>query len=280
MSRGFIKLARKTFHHYLWNEKRPFSKFEAWLDLLQLAAHCPTKRIIRGHLIEIGRGEIIASLRYLGERWNWKKDKVAAFLTTIEGDQMIRRSTRQQESVVTLCNYEHYNGCGDTESDSKPDTDPTRTRQAPDKDKNYKNIKNNTHAPPNGAGLELPGMEHTPEQPDPPKSQRCLPEGWKKLSETQKSRVRVNFNTPTMIQVGKALGRRESTLWTVAEAEALLAVKPSEEEIEAIVEFYQASIPPDLDRRRTALVTLLNHWNGELDKARLWLANSKIKTLV
>ena len=142
MNQGFIKLARRTFDHYLWAESRTLSKFEAWLDLLQLAAHSPTKRIIRGHVIEIGRGEIIASLRYLGERWNWKKDKVASFLGLIEQDQMIRRSTRQTETVVTVCNYDRYNNTPDTEPDSKPDTRPTDARHAPDKDKNDKNEKN------------------------------------------------------------------------------------------------------------------------------------------
>lgn len=142
MNRGFIKLARRTFDHYLWTENRSFSKFEAWLDLLQLAAHSPTKRIIRGHVVEIGRGEIIASLRYLGERWNWKKDKVASFLGLIESDQMVRRSTRQQETVVTICNYDIYNNTSDTEPDTEADTRPTAARQPPDKDKNGKNEKN------------------------------------------------------------------------------------------------------------------------------------------
>jgi len=137
MQPGYLKLARRTFSHYLWEEKRTLSKFEAWIDLLQLAAFLPTRRIIRGQVIEIGRGEVIASLRYLGERWNWKKDKVASFLGLIEQDQMVRRSTRHKETVVTICNYDKYNGTIDTEPDSKPDSKPdsrpTVARQSPDK---------------------------------------------------------------------------------------------------------------------------------------------------
>lgn len=133
MKPGYIMLARRTFDHALWTENRSFSKFEAWLDLLQLAAYLPTKRIIRGQWVEIGRGEMVASLRYLAERWNWKKDKVASFLGLIENDQMIRRETRQSETIIIVCNYERYNRKDGCDPDTVPDTKPTATRQPPDK---------------------------------------------------------------------------------------------------------------------------------------------------
>lgn len=120
---------------------------------------------------------------------------------------------------------------------------------------------------------ELPGMP--PPQDPPPKADRCLPDGWRKLKDTQKKRTRVNFNTPTMILVGQALGRKESTLWTVQEAEALLNLKPAQDEIDAILDFYAADIPTEKDWRRRDLLTLLNNWNGELDKARLWKAEQR-----
>ena len=133
MKPGYIMLARRVFDHNLWTENRSFSKFEAWLDLLQLAAFLPTKRIIRCHFIEIGRGEIVASLRYLAARWNWKKDKVASFLGLLESDQMIRRESRQSESIITICNYERCNQRRDLESDTNDDSSPTAARQQPDK---------------------------------------------------------------------------------------------------------------------------------------------------
>lgn len=116
--------------------------------------------------------------------------------------------------------------------------------------------------------------EKDPETPPKPK---VMPDGWKKLTQTKKGQCRVNYNTPAMILIGKALGRRDSTLWTVAETEAYMNVKATPEEIDLILSFYQASIPPEEDRRRHSLDTLLNHWSGECDKARAFIAEQKKK---
>ena len=77
------------------------------------------------------------------------------------------------------------------------------------------------------------------------------------------------------IQMGKMLGRRESTKWSDKEIEALESILPIDEQDMALVgEFYDAIIEPGEDHRRTALLTLLNNWNGEVDKARAYkLAN-------
>jgi hypothetical protein len=133
MTNGYFKLQRRFFAHWLWTEKRCLSKAEAWLDLLQIAAFMPTKRIVRDKLLKIEEGEMVASLRYLAERWDWNKDKVAAFLKLLECEEMIRRESRQGESVITLCNYKDYARTPDTESDTGSDRGQTAVRQRPDK---------------------------------------------------------------------------------------------------------------------------------------------------
>lgn len=132
MKPGYIKLQRRFFAHWLWEEKHSFSKAEAFLDLLQLAAFAPTKRIVSGSLIELEQGELVASVRYLAARWTWGKDKVAGFLKLLEADRMIRRGTRHGETIVTLCNYKRYCGDSDTKPDSDKDTGQTVARQWPD----------------------------------------------------------------------------------------------------------------------------------------------------
>lgn len=138
---GYLMLARRSFGNFLWREERSLSKFEAWLDLLQLAAFAPTKRIVSGHVIEIERGELIASLRYLSQRWTWKKDKVASYLGLLTSECMIRRETRHGQSVLILCNYEVYNTSGGPKPDSKPDKGQTPARQAPAKVEEVKELK-------------------------------------------------------------------------------------------------------------------------------------------
>lgn len=77
--------------------------------------------------------------------------------------------------------------------------------------------------------------------------------------------------TEIQVRVGKLLGRRTSTKWNDKELAALDAIgEPVEEDLLLLEDFYNALIAPEEDHRRTALLTLLNNWNGEVDKARIW----------
>ncbi len=77
--------------------------------------------------------------------------------------------------------------------------------------------------------------------------------------------------SPLQVRIGKLLGRRESTTWSKKELAALKDVGiPHEDDLAMIEDFYGAIIPKERDYRRTTLQTLLNNWNGEVDKARLW----------
>jgi len=142
---GFFKIQRKFFKHWLWDEKRTFSRAEAFLDLLQTAAFTSTSRLIKGHVIEVKSGQLVASVRYLSTRWGWGKDKVSHFLTTLETSSMIRRETRHSQTIITLCNYDRYANGGDSSPDTNKDTDKdsdqTQTRT---KKKKVKKVKNNT----------------------------------------------------------------------------------------------------------------------------------------
>jgi len=75
--------------------------------------------------------------------------------------------------------------------------------------------------------------------------------------------------TPSMIRAGKLYNRRESTKWTAQEIKAIKAISPiNDDDFKAIERYYTAKLPPDSDYRRRDLVTLLNNWNGEVDRAR------------
>ena len=77
-------------------------------------------------------------------------------------------------------------------------------------------------------------------------------------------------NSPLMLRVGELFNRNESTLWTIGETESLSQIGPSDKELTLIKNYYTAVFPKDKDYRRRKLQTLLNNWNGELDKAEAW----------
>ena len=108
MTNGYFKLQRRFFAHALWEEERTFSKAEAFLDLLQLAAFKLTKKIVKGSLITLEPGQLCGSERYLSGRWNWSTKKVRAFLTLLEADRMVGIEKKREGSVITLRNYRKY----------------------------------------------------------------------------------------------------------------------------------------------------------------------------
>jgi hypothetical protein len=76
-----------------------------------------------------------------------------------------------------------------------------------------------------------------------------------------------------MNRIGDWFGRKPTTSWTVAEAGALEDINPSGDELDLIESYYTAVISEG-DYRRRDLLTLLNNWNQELDRARIWKAGS------
>lgn len=93
--------------------------------------------------------------------------------------------------------------------------------------------------------------------------------GTGKVSSPTRKGQKVTENTPAMIRIGAWFGRRASTLWSVEEARSLTDVgEMAADEVDLLERFYRARIPADKDTRRHSLDTMLNNWNGEVDKAR------------
>ncbi len=107
----FIKLDRKYFNNFLWKEKRSYSRAEAWLDLIQLVAFsADNSQIINGSLVNYGRGQYPISLSFLMKRWGWSMNKVRTYLSTLERAGQITRQITKGNTILTLCNYDQYNG--------------------------------------------------------------------------------------------------------------------------------------------------------------------------
>lgn len=107
----YIPISRRLFEHQLWCEERKFSRFEAWLDIVQSARFEDTKQLIGNRFIEVKRGQILVSLRFLASRWQWSTKKVNSFLDLLIQDKMITKETSKEtgQTVITICNYDKYN---------------------------------------------------------------------------------------------------------------------------------------------------------------------------
>ena len=101
---GYIKLYRKIQNHWLWKDK-PFSRGQAWIDLILLANHKGSSTVIDGAKIEISAGSFVTSLRKLGDRWGWSYTKVDRFLKLLENEKMLLQNRDTKKTVLYLENY-------------------------------------------------------------------------------------------------------------------------------------------------------------------------------
>ena len=137
---GWIALHREIQEHWMWKDK-PFSKGQAWIDLLMLANHSDNKFLLGNELVEVKTGSFITSELKLMERWGWGNTKVRSFLNLLETDGMIKKFSDKKKSVITIVNYSVYQG---SQSTSKVQTKhKQRTNKVQAKTNNNENNENN-----------------------------------------------------------------------------------------------------------------------------------------
>jgi hypothetical protein len=109
---GFITLSRRIFGHLFFTEKREFSRFEAWLDLIRRANWQDGFMLIGNTSYVIKRGQVLASERQMAEWWGWSQKRVQTFLKLGVSEAMISIEKESVGSRITLCKYDSYNTSG------------------------------------------------------------------------------------------------------------------------------------------------------------------------
>ena len=132
---GWQKIYRDIQDHWLWEDK-PFSRGQAWIDLILLVNHEDNKTLIDGELIEVKRGSKITSLRKLADQWGWSTTKVKKFLELLQKEQMIKFESDNKKTLVSIENYSVYQSKDNTENTVKKQSDNTEVTQ--------KNFKSNS----------------------------------------------------------------------------------------------------------------------------------------
>jgi hypothetical protein len=124
----------------LWLSE-PFTRAQAWIDLLLLANHKKGHIRKRGILIDVERGQVGFSEESLAVRWLWSRGKLARFLRYLRESGSITRIPVQQNkhlsSLITITNYDLYQSDDTTDRTTDETTDGRQTD-----DKRYRNKKN------------------------------------------------------------------------------------------------------------------------------------------
>ena len=109
--RGWIKLWRKLADDPLWTSE-PFTKGQAWVDLLLLAQGVNNTR--NGEKsCEFKAGTVYLSILQLSKRWKWSRAKVRRFLDGLANDTMVSTtSDTTNGTTVTIENWAIYQSDG------------------------------------------------------------------------------------------------------------------------------------------------------------------------
>ena len=126
---GYIKLYRQIFANEIWNDKEPFDRRSAWIDLLLLANHEDHTVVDKGKVIDAKRGQVNRSICQLAGRWNWSRGKVKRFLTLLENLKMCTVSSTTDGTTLTIENYETYQSRRSTDDTTDDTTDGTTVEQ-------------------------------------------------------------------------------------------------------------------------------------------------------
>ena len=143
MNNGYIKLWRSSTDNPLYFSE-PFTKWQAWCDLLILANHKKNTVSVRGILVTVEPGQVLAGEEFLAKRWKWSRGKVRRFMSHLSS-KTVQQIVQQKNNVCTLLsivNWNQYQSGGTANGTADGTTDRQQTVQQTDIPKNDKNEEN------------------------------------------------------------------------------------------------------------------------------------------
>ncbi|MBQ7873740.1 MAG: hypothetical protein IJ306_01065 [Oscillospiraceae bacterium] len=151
MEQGWVSLHRQIRDHWLWADK-PFSRGQAWVDMILRANHEEKKVCFENSIIEISAGGFLSSETALAEAWGWSRRKTHSFIDVLMKDGMLETKRNGKGTVFFLVNYSNFSIYGTekepeknrTGTDEEPMRNRTGTAQEPmrntnNNDNNYNN---------------------------------------------------------------------------------------------------------------------------------------------
>ncbi len=136
---GWTKGHRKRFDNPFF--KKPYCRGFAWDWMCSMAVIEPKKFDIKGKIVTIQRGQFATSFTRLQAQFGWSRSVCQLFLTRLKTDTAITVATDTGQMIITICNYERYQG-DIPEVDTAKKTQSIRDRYGIDtQNKKEKNLK-------------------------------------------------------------------------------------------------------------------------------------------
>jgi hypothetical protein len=104
---GTVNIARDLWDDPTFKDSE-ISQREAWIRLICEASWKPRSKRVGDYVVDLQRGQLAASTRFLAKAWMWSEAKVRRFLDKLEDQRRISRDTGAGVTVITICKYDIY----------------------------------------------------------------------------------------------------------------------------------------------------------------------------
>lgn len=126
---GYIKLYRGLAENSLWLSE-PFTKGQAWADLLMLTNYKPSYlRFRNGEMVRINRGECGYSMETLAKRWKWSRGKVKRYFGLLESEKMIQQKIGSKSTIIKVLKFDKYQERTSNDTSNGHQTDTNKERK-------------------------------------------------------------------------------------------------------------------------------------------------------
>lgn len=140
---GWVPVYRSIKDHWLWDNDEPFSKGQAWIDLLLSVNHEEKKIKVGSRIQVIKPGQMWTSYKKLGNRWNWSRERVYRYTKMLKSDGMILVDATPSGTLLTLLNWDVFNGQRNTNETTNETTDKTTPKTTGETTGETQTIMNN-----------------------------------------------------------------------------------------------------------------------------------------
>lgn len=123
---GFIRISRDLFDDPSFASVK-FSRPMALIDLIQMARYKAGTEYVNGRVVQLDRGQLCKSVRWLATRWKWDEKTVSSFMYSLEIGGVITRNIPHPKggltTIISIVNYDCFDGESYTDSDATSHTD-------------------------------------------------------------------------------------------------------------------------------------------------------------
>ena len=152
---NYFYVNRSLMDSDMWLSE-PFTRAQAWIDLIGLARHTAGYTRIKGVRIDLQRGQLCWAKLTLSKRWKWSRGKVDRFLAELQADGMIEQHTSTKTTIIHVVNYDLYQSGGTTVGTTGESADGQRTGNGRATDGQLARTKKNVKKEDNGKNVNPP----------------------------------------------------------------------------------------------------------------------------